>query len=84
MRSVIIAALTALAAAATISIACAQNDQSISSPPQPAPAVNDKPPSITAEKEPGITVKQESAVPYRPCREAQGWVNGRLRCDNRY
>jgi hypothetical protein len=30
----------------------------------------------------GLTVEQENAIPYRPCMEAYGWVNGRLRCGN--
>jgi hypothetical protein len=73
MRFVMIAALSVLAAVATISVACAQNDQGVSSPPNPAPTTV-----------PGPTVTQESTIPYQPCREALGWVNGRLKCDNRY
>jgi len=30
----------------------------------------------------GITVEQENAIPYRPCTEALGWVNGHLSCRN--
>ncbi len=83
MRSVMIAALSALAAVATISVACAQNDQKASRPPR-APTTSDKPSDATVGNNPGITVQQETAIPYTACREAQGWVNGRLRCDNRY
>jgi hypothetical protein len=30
----------------------------------------------------GITVEQENAIPYRPCMEVLGWVNGHLSCRN--
>jgi hypothetical protein len=30
----------------------------------------------------GITVEQENAIPYRPCTEVLGWVNGHLSCRN--
>ena len=84
MRYVIIAALSASAAVAMISVACAQNDQKASRQPRSAPTASDKPSDATVGNNPGITVQQENAVPYTACREAQGWVNGRLKCDNRY
>lgn len=30
----------------------------------------------------GVTVEQENAIPYRPCTEVLGWVNGHLNCRN--
>jgi hypothetical protein len=30
----------------------------------------------------GLTAEQENAIPYHPCVEALGWVNGRLSCRN--
>jgi hypothetical protein len=30
----------------------------------------------------GVTVEQENAIPYRPCTEVLGWVNGHLSCRN--
>jgi hypothetical protein len=76
MRSVVLAALSASAALATISVAFAQNEPSVSDPTRETTnqAVRNNPP--------GITVEQENAIPYRPCMEAYGWANGRLRCDN--
>jgi hypothetical protein len=30
----------------------------------------------------GLTVEQEDAIPYRPCTEVLGWVNGHVSCRN--
>ena len=30
----------------------------------------------------GLTVEQENAIPYRPCAEVLGWVNGHISCRN--
>jgi hypothetical protein len=30
----------------------------------------------------GLTVEQENAIPYRPCAEVLGWVNGHVSCRN--
>jgi hypothetical protein len=38
---------------------------------------------VTTDQTPGISPQQQAAIPYHPCVEALGWVNGRLRCDNR-
>jgi hypothetical protein len=76
MRSAIIATLSVLVTLATVSVASAQNDQSVAKPGRETPAASNNPS--------GITVEKENAVPYHPCTEAYGWVNGRLRCDNRY
>jgi hypothetical protein len=71
MRSIILAVLVA---ATTISVASAEHDEDASPPPTPA----------TTFKEPGISPQQQAKIPYIPCTTAVGWVNGRLRCDNRY
>jgi hypothetical protein len=75
MRSAIIAALSALVALAMVSAAFAQTDQGIRTN---HPIARDKDNSQAS----GLTTEQEDAVPYRPCMEALGWVNGRLRCSN--
>lgn len=82
MRYVALVALWALAILASVSIAVAadrkdtkkQSSESTSSIPTTEPTYG--------ENQPGLTIQQENAVPYHPCREALGWVNGRLRCNN--
>jgi hypothetical protein len=74
MRSAMIAAIASLA---TLSAAFAQTDQAA---PSQYPQANRQAPA----REPGITTQQETTIPYHPCTEAYGWVNGRLRCNNRY
>jgi hypothetical protein len=54
-----------------------------SSPP-PATTDNIKEQSLGFYKSPGMSPQQEIAIPYVPCVRALGWVNGHLRCDNRY
>jgi hypothetical protein len=45
----------------------------------------DKTPGFSPQDEtPGISPQQQAKIPYIPCTEAVGWVNGRLRCNNRY
>ncbi len=77
MRSAIIAALSALAALAMISVvATAQTDQRVSNPsfgPANQAATSDGS---------GLTAEEEGKIPYHPCTEAIGWVNGRLQCRN--
>jgi hypothetical protein len=75
MRFTIIAALSALATLAMASIVCAKDDQGASGPTKQTPTVSDN-------AHGGPTVEQEKAIPYRPCMEARGWVNGHLRCHN--
>jgi hypothetical protein len=90
MRVSIIAALSSLTCLTMVSFAFAQTNQGVSRPPDVT--ANPKPPSVptnpapdgTGAKLPGITVEEESAIPYRPCTEAIGWVNGHLRCNNKY
>jgi len=71
MRSMIFAVLVA---ATTISVASAE-DLSTQAPP---------PSGAMIDNLPGISPQQEAAIPYTPCVQPMGWVNGRLRCDNRY
>ena len=80
MRSMIFAALVA---ATTISVASAE-DLSTQAPPQaPPPKAPQAVAPVTADQTPGISPQQQAKIPYHPCVEALGWVNGRLRCDNR-
>lgn len=79
MRSAIIAALSALATLAMVSIVSAQNDQGASGPSR---VTTNQTPTV-GDNANGLTVEQEKAIPYRPCMEAYGWVNGRLRCGNK-
>ena len=74
MRSMIFAALVA---ATTISVASAEG---VSTPLPTPPVTTD---NVIAKPQ-GISPQQEIAIPYIPCIKAVGWVNGRLRCDNRY
>jgi hypothetical protein len=64
----------ALVAATTISVASAEDLSTQAPPPKP----------VTTDEQPGISPQQEAAMPYHPCVQALGWVNRRLRCDNRY
>jgi hypothetical protein len=84
MRYASIAVMCALATLAIVSTAIAadqkgvkkQSSETTSSIPANNPSYGDN--------QPGLTIQQENKIPYQPCREALGWVNGRLRCDNRY
>jgi hypothetical protein len=83
MRSAIISAVSALAALAMMSVvATAQIDQSVANPSyEPAnhaPMVGDK----NSSDGTGLNAEQEGKIPYHPCTEALGWVNGRLQCRN--
>jgi hypothetical protein len=82
MRYARLVALWALVTLATVSIAVAADRKDTKK--QSSESTNSIPAtgSTYGENEPGITIQQENAVPYRPCREALGWVNGRLRCSN--
>ena len=87
MRFLLIAALSAAAFVAMASVAIAGSRQSTRDPAgQPAGASQGTSPQHAGpnyvENVPGITAEQERAIPYHPCVEAYGWVNGRLRCSN--
>jgi hypothetical protein len=75
MRSVIIAAMAALATLAMVSVASAQNGQRQRTD---APTVRQD----NSSGANGLSVEQENAIPYHPCTEALGWVNGHLVCRN--
>ena len=74
MRSVIIAALAALAMTSVVS---AQTD------PQ-APDTSSIPANHAAKASEvdGSAASQEDSIPYHPCMIALGWVKGRLQCRN--
>jgi hypothetical protein len=83
MRSAIIAALSVLAALAIMPVvATAQIDQSVANPSyEPAnhaPMVGDE----NSSDRTGLTAEQEGKIPYHPCTEPLGWINGRLQCRN--
>ena len=87
MRYAIAAALSALVIFATVSVASAQNPQRVPAPPRattnPAPTVRDNAPRVVRDDNAnGFNLEQENAIPYRPCIEATGWVNGHLRCND--
>jgi hypothetical protein len=84
MRHASIAVVSALVTLAIVSTAIAADQKSVKK------QSNETTSSISANNpsygvnQPGLTIQQEAKIPYQPCREALGWVNGRLRCDNRY
>jgi len=80
MRSLI----TATALLVSVALTMGFSAQSYESPPFPssvpvqsAPADNEN--GLGGK---GVTVEQENAIPYRPCSEVLGWVNGHLNCRN--
>jgi hypothetical protein len=73
VRSAFMTALSALATVAMITAAFAADPSSVRT--NHAPTVSDNSSN-------GLTAEQENAIPYRPCMEAVGWANGRLRCRN--
>ena len=81
MRSAIIAILSAVVTWAAVSTASAQDTKQSLKAPQGdvtgTGASSDAPYG-------GLTAKEHLTIPYHPCREAKGWKNGRLVCDNRY
>jgi hypothetical protein len=79
MRLVLIATLSAVATLTATSIASAADNKDTKAPSRETPTT-----VPTDAPYGGPTPKQHAAIPYRPCREALGWVNGRLHCDNRY
>jgi hypothetical protein len=79
MRPALIATVSALAILAAVSIAFAGDNKNTKDPSREATN-----PAPAAAPYGGLTPKEHADIPYQPCREALGWVNGRLRCDNRY
>jgi hypothetical protein len=76
MRPALIATVSALAILAAVSIASAGDNKNTKDPSGQT--------TNPAAPYGGLTPKEHVDIPYQPCREALGWVNGRLRCDNRY
>ena len=77
MRPALIATVSALAILAAVSIASAGDNKNTK---DPSGQTDESSRSIRRN----LTPKEHVDIPYQPCREALGWVNGRLRCDNRY
>jgi hypothetical protein len=77
MRSSLVAPLSALAFLAIASAAIAEGSKETTDSSRTTSSG-----TTATDNVPGITVEQQRAVPYHPCREALGWVNGRLRCNN--
>jgi hypothetical protein len=80
MRSLI----TAAALLASVALTMGFTAESFQGPPFPSSKPAYTPP-VDNENGPdghGLTVEQENAIPYRPCTEVLGWVNGHLSCRN--
>jgi hypothetical protein len=79
MRFLITAATLSVCATLTMGFTAEsfQSPPVRTSEPTTPPAVNENGPDGH-----GITVEQENAIPYRPCTEVLGWVNGHLSCRN--
>ena len=80
MRSLITAAALLVSATLTMGFSAASYEGppfASSVPIQPPPADNEN-----GSDGKGLTVEQENAIPYRPCTEVLGWVNGHIRCRN--
>jgi hypothetical protein len=81
MRSLITAAALLVSATLTMGFSAT----SYEAPPFPSSAPIIHTPPADNENGPdgkGITVEQENAIPYRPCIEVLGWVNGHVSCRN--
>ena len=78
MKYSMVAALTASAVLAMISVVSAQNVQP-SSDTSRAGAARPNP----QDEYCGLTPTQEDKIPYRACTIAVGWVNGHLVCRDR-
>jgi hypothetical protein len=79
MRTALIATMSALATLAAISIANAADDKPVKAPRPDVTATG-------AQRDApygGLTREEHIAIPYHPCIEPKGWVNGKLVCDNR-
>jgi hypothetical protein len=68
-----------LATLAAISIASAADNKTVKAP-QPDVTTTGAAPRAPYG---GLTPKEHDAIPYQPCIDAKGWVNGKLVCDNR-
>ena len=79
MRFALIATLSAVTVLTAASIASAAGNKDTTAPSHETTS------TVPADAPyGGLTPKEHAAIPYQPCRDALGWVNGRLRCDNRY
>jgi hypothetical protein len=80
MRSLI----TAAALLVSVTLTMGFSAESYEGPPFPSSKPIYTPPADNenGSNGKGLTVEQEDAIPYRPCTEALGWVNGHLSCRN--
>jgi hypothetical protein len=80
MRSLITAAALSVSVALTMGFTA----ESFQGPPFPSSEPAYTPPAANENGSDGkgVTVEQENAIPYRPCTEVLGWVNGHLSCRN--
>jgi hypothetical protein len=81
MRSLITVAALSVSATLTMGFTA----ESFQGPPFPSSARTIQPPPVANEYGSdgmGLTVDQENAIPYRPCTEVLGWVNGHIVCRN--
>jgi hypothetical protein len=79
MRTALIATMSALATLAAISIAHAADDKPVKAPRPDVTATGAQRDAPCG----GLTREEHIAIPYHPCIEPKGWVNGKLVCDNR-
>jgi hypothetical protein len=80
MRSLITVAALLVSATLTMGF----SGTSYEGPPFPSSVPTPSPPADNENGSDGkgLTVEQENAIPYRPCTEVLGWVNGHLSCRN--
>lgn len=80
MRSLITAAALLVSATLTMGFSATsyEGPPFVSSVPIPSPPADNE----NGSNGKGITVEQENAIPYRPCTEVVGWVNGHISCRN--
>jgi hypothetical protein len=80
MRCLIAAAALLVSATLTMGFSAT----SYEGPPFPSSVPIQSPPADNENGSDGkgLTVEQENAIPYRPCTEVLGWVNGHVSCRN--
>ena len=80
MRFLIIAAALLVSATLTMGFSATsyEGPPFLSSQPTTQPTINNE----NGSDGKGLTVEQENAIPYRPCVEVLGWVNGHISCRN--
>jgi hypothetical protein len=84
LRSAISATTAALVLLAGAALAAAADSARDAKPPAaPANAAATTATKKEPQADPGIVpLQDEDAIPYQPCINARGWVDGRLECTN--